>query len=160
MVEWTRAAKAVRASCSWPRGELWRLTKQYWFHFGSLISIIAFMLLGFSPVLAVFWATILAMAASTLRSDTAMIPWWAAAPLWVALAIVVADLVRIPGAPALVNLIWLLLLLPMVTAAVLGIFAPQIAPVTTRFVAALRDGTTGVLNVAAPAPPPASSSAW
>ena len=42
------------------KGEVWRLTKGYWFHFGSLISIIAFMLLGFSPVLSVFWATMLA----------------------------------------------------------------------------------------------------
>ena len=49
------------------KGELWRLTKGYWFHFGSLISIIAFMLLGFSPVLAVFWATMLAIAVSALR---------------------------------------------------------------------------------------------
>ena len=44
------------------KGELWRLTKHYWFHFGSLISIIVFMLIGFSPVLAVFWATMLAIA--------------------------------------------------------------------------------------------------
>ena len=63
------------------KGELWRLTKGYWFHFGSLISIIVFMLLGFSPVLAVFWATVLAIAASALRSDTAIVPWWAAIPM-------------------------------------------------------------------------------
>ena len=63
------------------KGELWRITKSYWFHFGSLVSIIAFMLLGFSPVLAVFWATVLAIAASALRSDTAIVPWWAAIPL-------------------------------------------------------------------------------
>ena len=56
------------------KGELWQLTKSYWFHFGSLISIIAFMLLGFSPVLSVFWATILAVAVSALRSDTAHRP--------------------------------------------------------------------------------------
>ena len=30
---------------------LWNLTKQFWFHFVSLISIIAFMLLGYSPEL-------------------------------------------------------------------------------------------------------------
>ena len=63
------------------KGELWRLTKRYWFHFGSLISIIAFMLLGFSPVLAVFWATMLAIAVSALRADTAIVPWWVALPL-------------------------------------------------------------------------------
>ena len=62
------------------KGELWRLTKGYWFHFGSLISIIAFMLLGFSPVLSVFWATMLAIAVSALRSDTAIVPWWAGGP--------------------------------------------------------------------------------
>jgi TRAP transporter 4TM/12TM fusion protein len=53
---------------------LWQLTKSYWFHFGSLVSIIAFMLLGFSPVLAVFWATMLAIALSYLRRDTALVP--------------------------------------------------------------------------------------
>jgi len=41
------------------KGTLWRITRGYWFHFGSLVSIIAFMLYGFSPVLSVFWATML-----------------------------------------------------------------------------------------------------
>ena len=131
------------------KGQLWQLTKQYWFHFGSLISIIVFMLLGFSPVLAVFWATMLAMASSTLRSDTAMVPWWAAVPLAISLVIVVADFLRLPGASTMLGLVWILLLVPMATAAIIGIFAPQIAPTTTKFVAAMRDGTTGVLNVAA-----------
>ncbi|HWB46217.1 MAG TPA: TRAP transporter fused permease subunit [Hyphomicrobiaceae bacterium] len=57
-----------------PRGALWRVTRDYWFHFGSLISIVALMLLGFSPVLAVFWATMLAIASSYIRSDTALVP--------------------------------------------------------------------------------------
>jgi TRAP transporter 4TM/12TM fusion protein len=56
------------------KGTLWRVTRQYWFHFGSLVSIIALMLLGFSPVLAVFWATLLAIAVSYLRRDTALVP--------------------------------------------------------------------------------------
>jgi TRAP transporter 4TM/12TM fusion protein len=55
-------------------GNLWALTRSYWFHFGSLISIIVFMLLGFSPVLSVFWATVLAIAASFLKRDTALVP--------------------------------------------------------------------------------------
>lgn len=53
---------------------VWQLTRSYWFHFGSLISIVAFMLMGFSPVLAVFWATILAIATSFFRADTALMP--------------------------------------------------------------------------------------
>src|SRR5712672_1985317 len=53
----------------------WSLTKKYWFHFLSLISIIAFMLYGFSPVAAVFWATVVAFATSFLRRDTALISY-------------------------------------------------------------------------------------
>src|SRR5712664_2626991 len=53
----------------------WSLTKKYWFHFLSLISIIAFMLYGFSPVAAVFWATVVAFVTSFLRRDTALISY-------------------------------------------------------------------------------------
>ena len=56
------------------KGTLWRITRSYWFHFGSLISIIVLMLYGFSPVLSVFWATMLAIAVSYLRRDTALVP--------------------------------------------------------------------------------------
>src|SRR5712691_2971907 len=51
---------------------LWSLTKQYWFHFLSLVSIIGFMLMGYSPVLSVFWATVAAFASSFLHRDCAM----------------------------------------------------------------------------------------
>ncbi|HEX7890628.1 MAG TPA: TRAP transporter fused permease subunit [Ramlibacter sp.] len=53
---------------------VWRLTARYWFHFLSLVSIVAFMLMGFSPVLSVFWATVVSFATSFLRSDTTLIP--------------------------------------------------------------------------------------
>jgi len=53
----------------------WQLTKKYWFHFFSLISIVVFMLFGFSPIMSVFWATIVSAFSSMLREDTAIIPW-------------------------------------------------------------------------------------
>jgi TRAP transporter 4TM/12TM fusion protein len=53
----------------------WSLTKKYWFHFLSLVSIIAFMLLGFSPELSVFWATVVSLATSFLHRDTALISY-------------------------------------------------------------------------------------
>jgi TRAP transporter 4TM/12TM fusion protein len=53
----------------------WVLAKRYWFHFLSLVSIVAFMLLGFSPELSVFWATVVAFATSFLRKDTSLIPY-------------------------------------------------------------------------------------
>ncbi|HEY7238186.1 MAG TPA: TRAP transporter fused permease subunit [Burkholderiales bacterium] len=54
---------------------VWALSKKYWFHFLSLVSIIAFMLLNFSPELSVFWATVVALATSFLRRDTTLIPY-------------------------------------------------------------------------------------
>jgi TRAP transporter 4TM/12TM fusion protein len=51
---------------------LWRLTKNYWFHFLSLVSIVIFMLYGFSPVLSVFWATVTSFFTSFLHRDCAL----------------------------------------------------------------------------------------
>ena len=53
-------------------GQLAALTKRYWYHFVSLVAIVAFMVWGFSPVLAVFWATVVTFAVSFLRRETAM----------------------------------------------------------------------------------------
>lgn len=60
---------------------MWALTRKYGFHFSSLIGIVVFMLLGFSPTLAVFWATVLAFAVSFFNRETALVP----AKLWKAL---------------------------------------------------------------------------
>ena len=54
---------------------VWHLTRHYWFHFLSLVSIVAFMMWGFSPVLSVFWATVVSFATSLLRRDTALISY-------------------------------------------------------------------------------------
>ncbi|MCG2591676.1 TRAP transporter fused permease subunit [Ramlibacter sp. XY19] len=54
---------------------VWNLTRKYWFHFLSLVSIIFFMMWGFSPVLSVFWATVVSFFTSFLRRDTALIPY-------------------------------------------------------------------------------------
>ena len=53
----------------------WSLSKKYWFHFLSLVSIVVFMLWGFSPVLSVFWATVVSALTSFLRRDTALISY-------------------------------------------------------------------------------------
>ncbi len=54
---------------------VWNLTRKYWFHFLSLISIVAFMMWGFSPVLSVFWATVVSLFTSFLRRDTSLISY-------------------------------------------------------------------------------------
>jgi TRAP transporter 4TM/12TM fusion protein len=52
--------------------KLSELTRRYWYHFGSLVSIVVFMVLGFSPILSVFYATVVTYLASFIRRDTAM----------------------------------------------------------------------------------------
>jgi TRAP transporter 4TM/12TM fusion protein len=53
---------------------LWQLTREYGFHFASLIAIVVFMVYGFTAITAVFWATLIAFALSFLRRDTALMP--------------------------------------------------------------------------------------
>jgi TRAP transporter 4TM/12TM fusion protein len=50
------------------------LTRRYGFHFISLVAIIVFMLLGFSPMGSVFWATVVAFATSFLNKECALTP--------------------------------------------------------------------------------------
>ncbi len=56
------------------RDSLWDLTRRYGFHFTSLITVVVFMVYGFSPVLSVFWATVFAAAVSFVRPETALWP--------------------------------------------------------------------------------------
>ena len=51
------------------------LSRQYWFHFLSLVAIVFFMVVGFSPASSVFWATIVALACSFLHVDCALVPY-------------------------------------------------------------------------------------
>jgi TRAP transporter 4TM/12TM fusion protein len=50
------------------------LVRRHGFHFLSLIAIIGFLLYGFSPMMSVFWATVLAIATSFLTRETALKP--------------------------------------------------------------------------------------
>src|SRR5439155_24019341 len=52
----------------------WLVTRQYWYLLTSLILIPAFMVVGFTAIKAVFWATMVAWAASYLRRDTSLRP--------------------------------------------------------------------------------------
>jgi TRAP transporter 4TM/12TM fusion protein len=54
---------------------VWNLTKHYGFHFLSLVSIVVFMMMGYSPVLSVFWATVVAFFTSFLHRDCALISY-------------------------------------------------------------------------------------
>ena len=51
---------------------LGRLTMLYGFHFISLIAIVVIMVIGYTPIFAVFWATVIGFAVSFIRKDTAL----------------------------------------------------------------------------------------
>jgi len=61
------------------------LAKKYWYHFVSLVSIVVFLLMGYSPVLSVFYATVVTALFSFFRSDSALIPydWFRGRMAWI-----------------------------------------------------------------------------
>jgi TRAP transporter 4TM/12TM fusion protein len=56
----------------------WSLTRKHGYHFFSLVAIVAFMMWGYTAILSVAYAILLAIALSYLRRDTALTP----ARLW------------------------------------------------------------------------------
>jgi TRAP transporter 4TM/12TM fusion protein len=56
------------------KGNLKELTFRYGYHFISLITIVVFMLLGFTAILAVFWSIGVVLALSFLRRESALFP--------------------------------------------------------------------------------------
>ena len=50
------------------------LARRYWFHFSSLLAIVVFMVLGYSPTLSVLYAMVVAVLLSFLRSESALWP--------------------------------------------------------------------------------------
>jgi TRAP transporter 4TM/12TM fusion protein len=75
MVEIDARKYGMKEGAIEPVDTLWNLTRRYWFHFLSLVSIVVFMMMGFSPVWSVFWATVVSLFTSFLRSDTSLLPY-------------------------------------------------------------------------------------
>ncbi len=75
MVELDAAKLGMKEVEYKPRESLWQMARGRGFHFLSLVAIVIFMVAGFSPIIAVFWAIVLAAALSFLRRDTALAFW-------------------------------------------------------------------------------------
>ncbi len=54
-------------------GNTLQLVGRYWYLLSSLVLIPVFMIIGFTAIKAVFWATVIAAATSLLRRDTALV---------------------------------------------------------------------------------------
>lgn len=74
MVELDSRRYGTRGELFVPEHSLWQLTRRYGFHFVSLISIVIFMMWGYSPTLSVFYATWLTFAMSFITRETALMP--------------------------------------------------------------------------------------
>jgi len=82
MVELDQRAIGVRETAREGSVEgAWSLFRKYGFHLTSLVSIVAFLLVGYSATLSVVYATAVAAALSWLRRDCAMTPQKAVAAL-------------------------------------------------------------------------------
>jgi len=57
-----------------PEMPLWQMTRRYGFHFISLIAVVVFMVVGYSPMTSVFYSILLAFAMSFLTRETALYP--------------------------------------------------------------------------------------
>jgi TRAP transporter 4TM/12TM fusion protein len=74
MVELDGKRYGVRGDPYVPEHTLRQLTRRYWFHFISLVSIVVFMLWGYSPTTSVLYATGMTMLMSYLTRETALTP--------------------------------------------------------------------------------------
>jgi len=85
MVEIDARKFAMRAVALEKHHRPLELARRYWFHFVSLVAIVVFMLLGYSPILSVFWATLVTFVLSFLQRDSAMISydWFRGRQPWV-----------------------------------------------------------------------------
>jgi TRAP transporter 4TM/12TM fusion protein len=127
---------------------LWKLTKKFGFHFLSLVAIIAFMLLGSTPVMAVFWATAVAFATSALHPDCALMSRRQMILFCLAAAPAGLAYVFVKGGHWSGALGWAL---PAGATAVIiaALLAPRMRLWPAKLVKALEAGSVGMLNVAA-----------
>src|SRR4029079_186317 len=138
-----------------PEMTVWEMTKRYGFHFVSLVAVVIFMVIGYSPMLSVFYSTILAFIMSALAPDTTLGPRKILIPILV-VGLVGAALIMIPpiGASAFAAAFEayfpMLILILIGVLAVLGLTqaGQQLVPSSKKLTAAMADGSIGVLRAA------------
>src|SRR5215475_10284521 len=138
-----------------PEMTLWQMTRRYGFHFVSLVAVVVFMVIGYSPMLSVFYSTMLAFTMSALAPETALGPRQLLLPLLAILAISAA-VGLVPGvatsAPAefVQTYFPMLILITIGVLAVLGLTpaGQRAVPTSKKLTAALADGSIGVLSAA------------
>ena len=132
-----------------------QMTRRYGFHFVSLIAVVVFMVIGYSPMLSVFYSTVLAFGMSALAPETALGPKRLLIPL-LFLSIAAAASGLIPGLGTTRPAEFLQAWLPMVVLVAMGVLAfmgltpagQRVVPSSKKLTSALADGSIGVLSAA------------
>src|SRR5215467_6445845 len=138
-----------------PEMTVWEMTKRYGFHFVSLVAVVIFMVIGYSPMLSVFYSTILAFIMSALAPDTTLGPRKILIPILL-IGVAGAALIMIPpiGASAFAAAFEayfpMLILLLIAVLAIIGLTqaGQQLVPSSKKLTAAMADGSIGVLSAA------------
>jgi TRAP transporter 4TM/12TM fusion protein len=118
---------------------LWQMTQRYGFHFTSLIAVIVFMLVGYSPMLSVFYSTIMCFVLSGLTPETALAP----RPVLFLLLLAAVPAFLLFDDPVMV-------LFALAFVAIIGMnyLRPETLATSKKLVRTLADGSLGVLNAA------------
>jgi len=118
---------------------LWQMTQRYGFHFTSLIAVIVFMLVGYSPMLSVFYSTIMCFVLSGLTPETALAP----RPVLFLLLLAAVPAFLLFDDPVMV-------LFALAFVAIIGMnyLRPETLTTSKKLVRTLADGSLGVLNAA------------
>jgi TRAP transporter 4TM/12TM fusion protein len=134
---------------------IWGMTKRYGFHFVSLVAVVVFMVIGYSPMLSVFYSTMLAFTMSALAPETALGPRQLLMSLLAVLAIS-AVIGVIPGLGTLAPATFIQANFPMLILIIIGVLAiigltpagQRVVPSSKKLTAAMADGSIGVLSAA------------
>jgi TRAP transporter 4TM/12TM fusion protein len=138
-----------------PEMSVWQMTRRYGFHFLSLIAVVVFMVIGYSPMLSVFYSAMLAFIMSAVAPETSLGPRKLLMPILV-IVVAAAALFTIPAigksaaAAAFEGYFPLLILFLIAALALLGMTpaGQELVPSSKKLTAALADGSIGVLSAA------------
>jgi len=133
---------------------LGQMVKRYGFHFVSLIAVVVFMVIGYSPMLSVFYSTMLAFVMSALAPETTLGPRKLLIPLLV-IGTIAAVGATLPGigsvfSSALNDYLPILVLLTIAALSIVGLTpaGQRAVPSSVKLTRAMADGSISVLGAA------------
>ncbi len=131
------------------------MCRRYGFHFVSLIAVVVFMIVGYSPMLAVFYSTVLAFAMSALAPETALGPRKLLIGVLI-LSVGGTVLLAIPGASTTTAAQLFQGYFPTLILILIGVLSfiglteagQKAVPSVKKLTSAMADGSVGVLSAA------------